>query len=154
MLAQLGDVGATVYTAGMILVADGDSYEEVAVSGDGTLSSAGVLAITGFAAMPTIPAATVAATGTVQADAALIATGFTVVTGADTAVGVKLPAAAAGKVCIVENAVAATLKVWPNTDDAINAIAANSNIVLAASASAIFIPIDGVTWKTIPKVPS
>lgn len=44
-LADLSDVGATAYTAGSILVADGDSYEEVAVSGDATLASTGALTI-------------------------------------------------------------------------------------------------------------
>ena len=34
-------------TSGKILVGDGTSYEEVAVSGDATLSSSGALTITG-----------------------------------------------------------------------------------------------------------
>ena len=42
---DLADVGAVVYTAGKVLVADGDSYEEVAVSGDATLASTGALTI-------------------------------------------------------------------------------------------------------------
>lgn len=45
---DLQDVGTVAYTAGSILVGDGDSYEEVAVSGDATLSSAGVLDVTYF----------------------------------------------------------------------------------------------------------
>lgn len=44
-LADLADVGALAYTAGDILVADGDSYEEVAVSGDVTITSAGVASL-------------------------------------------------------------------------------------------------------------
>ncbi len=47
-LADLSDVGATVYTAGKILVADGDSYEEVAVSGDVALSAAGASTVKGI----------------------------------------------------------------------------------------------------------
>ncbi len=42
---DLADVGAVAYTAGKVLVADGDSYEEVAVSGDVALSSAGLVTI-------------------------------------------------------------------------------------------------------------
>jgi hypothetical protein len=44
-LDDMDDVGSIAYTAGKILVADGDSYEEVAVSGDVTLSSAGAVTI-------------------------------------------------------------------------------------------------------------
>jgi len=100
--------------------------------------------------MLTIPTATVAATGSNQSDAAPITTGFTLVTAADATKGVKLPAAAAGLVCIVKNNVAAILKVWPNTDDAINAVAANSNDTLAASTAAFYVAYDATTWYTIP----
>ncbi len=44
-VADLPDIGPLAYTAGKILVADGDSYEEVAVSGDATLASTGALTI-------------------------------------------------------------------------------------------------------------
>jgi predicted RecA/RadA family phage recombinase len=44
-ISALADVGATAYTAGKILVADGNSYEEVAVSGDATLASTGALTV-------------------------------------------------------------------------------------------------------------
>lgn len=42
---DLADVGAVAYTAGKVLVADGDSYEEVAVSGDVTMASTGAITI-------------------------------------------------------------------------------------------------------------
>lgn len=98
--------------------------------------------------------ATVAATGSVQGDAASIAVGFTLVSGADATKGVKLPAAAAGKICYVKNNAAAILKVWPNTDDAINAIAANSNIAMASLTAAVYYAYDATTWYTIPLLPS
>lgn len=44
-LSELADVGALAYTAGRILVADGDSYEEVAVSGDATLAASGAATV-------------------------------------------------------------------------------------------------------------
>ena len=46
ILSDVPDFGTIAYTSGRILVADGDSYEEVAVSGDATLTSAGVLRVT------------------------------------------------------------------------------------------------------------
>lgn len=44
-LSDLSDVGTTVYTAGMLLVADGDSFEEVAVSSHATLAASGALTL-------------------------------------------------------------------------------------------------------------
>lgn len=107
-----------------------------------------------FSVMPVIPSATVAATGTVQGDAAAITTGFTLVSAADGAKGVQLPAAVAGLVAIVKNNVAAVLKVWPNTDDAINGLGANNSMSLANSVSAMFVSYNGVNWYTLPLLPS
>lgn len=54
-LDDLTDIdGALAYTAGHILVADGDSFEEVAVSGDATLSSAGVVTLNTSKAYQTV----------------------------------------------------------------------------------------------------
>ena len=52
-LADLSDVAAVVYTAGRILVADGTKFDDVAVSGDATLSGAGVLTLAATAKPPT-----------------------------------------------------------------------------------------------------
>jgi hypothetical protein len=119
--------------------------------------SAGAATIAGaktFTTMPIIPAATVAATGTVQADAAAITTGFTLVTGADDAKGVKLPAAAAGLVCIIKVGDGADLKVWPNTGDAINAIAANNAMTVVDDVCFMLVALDATTWYTVPLLPS
>jgi len=75
-----------------------------------------------------------AATGTVQGDAALIVGKVSLVSGADTAKGVILPATpVVGFRYTIVNTVAATLKLWPGTGDTINATAANTNVVIAAS---------------------
>lgn len=106
---------------------------------DGTLTVTGAITATAgvigtLTGDQLMPCATVAATGSVQADAASVAAGFTLATAADATKGVKLPAAAAGKICIIKNddAANAVLKIWPATGDGINAIAVNSNYVLAA----------------------
>ena len=44
-LSDLADVGEVAYDAGKILVADGDSFESVAVSGDATLGADGAVTI-------------------------------------------------------------------------------------------------------------
>lgn len=99
---------------------------------------------------------TVAALGTVQADATQIGTGtgFVNATGADAAKGVKLPPAVAGKQVLIKNNGAAVLKVWPATGDAINAIAVDTNIALAANTTALFTALDATTWYTHPLLPS
>jgi len=155
-LGDLGDVGAVAYDAGRIIVADGDSFEDVVPSGDVSLDADGTFHVNSFAAMPTIPAAEVAAAGSAQGDAAAVAAGFTHATGADGTKGVKLPAAAAGKICIVKNADAANavVKVYPNTDDAINALAANNALSMAAKTAAMFVALDATTWYTVPLLPS
>lgn len=106
--------------------------------------------------MPIVPAASVAAAGSAQGDAAAIATGITWVTGANAMKGVKLPAAAAGLICIVKNddTANAVLKVYPNTDDTINALAANAALSMAAKTACLFACLDGTAWFTVPLLPS
>jgi len=101
-----------------------------------------------------IPTATVAATGSTQSDAALIAEGFTLVSAADATKGVLLPTARAGAVCIVKNNVAAILKIWPSTGDAVNALSANAAFSIAASTSVILVAYDATTWYSVPLLPS
>jgi hypothetical protein len=83
--------------------------------------------------------------------------GFNLVTGADATKGALLPTPYDGMEVIVVNSDAANaiLKVYPTTGKAINAIAANGAISMAAKASAIFkyLASTGI-WYTIPKVPS
>ena len=102
-----------------------------------------------------IPAATVAALGTSsQTDSAPIATGLTMVTSDAATKGIKLPTAAAGKVCFVKNTYAGNLLVYPYTSDAINAITANGVFTMASLTSCIFVAYDATTWYTFPLVAS
>ena len=101
-----------------------------------------------------VASATVAATGSTQADAAQLTGGFTLVSAADATKGVKLPEAVAGRVVIIKNGANAVLKVWPSTGDAVNAIAANSNYVLAANTSSILVAYDSTTWYSVPLLAS
>jgi hypothetical protein len=115
-----------------------------AVSGTTVTSSAGFI----------MPSATVAATGTNQATAAQIATGFTLVSAADATKGILLPAAAAGLTCVIKNNAAAVLKIWPASGDAVNAIAADSNYVLASLTSTVLVAYDATTWYSVPLLAS
>ncbi len=101
--------------------------------------------------------ATVAATGSVQGDAAALSPGFNLVTGADATVGVRLPAGVDGMEVTVKNRDSdnAILKVYPATGGAINAIAANGAISMAAKTSATFRYLASTGfWYTTPLVPS
>lgn len=71
----------------------------------------------------------------------------TVTSGNDSA---QLPAAKAGRVRVVINAAAANaMAVFPQTGEAINAIAANSAFSVAANKTAIFFcAVDG-TWNSV-----
>lgn len=107
-----------------------------------------------FSVMPIFPVnTTVAATGTVQANAAPVATGITVITGSGNA-GVLLPTAVAGLVVILKNNIAGTLKVWPNTSDSINAIAADANYSVATLTTTMLFATDATVWESLPLVAS
>lgn len=100
-----------------------------------------------------------AAAGSVQGDAGAITVksgGLVHVTGADATKGVVLPAAAAGLIVDLKNddVANAVLKVYPASGDAINALAGDAAISLAAKVSARFRAIDATTWFTIPLLPS
>lgn len=109
-----------------------------------------------FSTMFKIPTATVAAAGNAQGNAGALVAGFMLVTAADDTKGVVLPAAVAGRICIVKSTVSnKILKVYPASADAINAIAADSAISLASGPTvAIFVAYDATTWYTIPLLPS
>lgn len=98
--------------------------------------------------------ATVAATGSTQSDAASVSDGLTLVTAADGTKGIKLPAAVAGRTVILKNGAAAILKVWPASGDGINAIAVDSNYVLAANTSSLLVAYDATTWYSVPLLAS
>jgi len=101
-----------------------------------------------------IKSATVAATGSTQSDAASVSDGFTLVSAADGTKGVKLPAAVAGRTVILKNNANAVLKVWPASGDAVNAITADSNYVLAAYTSSLLVAYDATTWYSVPLLAS
>ena len=120
----------------------------------GTTKAAGSFTTVTSSAGFIMPSATVAAAGATQANAAAIATGFTLVSGADATKGILLPAAAAGLTCVIKNNAAAVLKVWPASGDAINAIAVDSNYVLASLTSTLLVAYDSTTWYSVPLLAS
>ncbi len=131
-------VTATTATLGTVTASVGMTTVQHAITGDLFIQSA-----------------TVAAAGSQQSDAGQLASGFSLVSAADDTKGVKLPAAVAGLVCIVKNNVGdKTLELYPATGDAINAIAANSAITLAAVTSCLLVAYDATTWYTVPLLPS
>ncbi len=124
-----------------------------------TLTVTGTLtASSGVTGNVTLPVASVAAAGTDNTNAtAITAYGVVHATGADGTKGVKLPAAAAGKVVIVKNSDAANavLKVYPGASDKINSgTATTGSLNMAAKTAAMFVAISDVDWFTVPLLPS
>ena len=106
--------------------------------------------------------ATVAAAGSTQATATAIsvnaAPGFILVSGGDDIVGVRLPPASRGKLYHIKNlgtgGLNGTLNVYPATGDSLNALSANSPLVMASLKAATFIAANSTTWYTVPLLPS
>lgn len=119
------------------------------VTGTGSLMFANVPT---FSGMFKIPTAAATAAGSSAGDAAAVTTGFTLVAGADGVKGVILPTAEAGLICILKNAVAAALKVYPASGDQVNG--STSAYSMAASTSSILICYDATSWYSIPLVAS
>lgn len=103
-----------------------------------------------------VASATVAAAGSSQTDAAQVAGGFTLVSAADDTKGVKLPAAAAGRICIIKNNVSAkTLKIYPATGDKINGgTATTGSYDIAGLTSTLLVAYDTTDWYSVPLVAS
>lgn len=96
--------------------------------------------------------ATVAVGGTAIGNANAVDVGFTLVTGADDTAAIKLPEAAAGKVCLVKNGVAdKILKVFPAVNDTINAAAANAVYNQTNGAFRMYVAYNAVAWYTDPE---
>lgn len=96
--------------------------------------------------------ATVAAGGTAIANANAIDVGFTQVTASDDTAAIRLPEAAAGKVCIVKNTVAnKILKVFPAVNDTINSATANAVYNQTNGAFRIYVAYNAVNWWTDPE---
>lgn len=99
--------------------------------------------------------ATVTATGSDQATAAALTGEINIVDGADATKGVILPKAEAGMQITVKSTVAAqVLKVYPASGAAINAIAADGAISMAALTCATFVAASATQWYTTPLLPS
>jgi len=99
-----------------------------------------------------VSVATVAVGGTAIGNANAVDVGFTLVTGADDTAAIKLPAAAAGKVCIVKNGVAdKILKVFPTVADTINGAAANAVYNQGNGCQHIYVAYNAVAWFTAPE---
>ena len=113
---------------------------KVTVSGPFNLSATGLLSL---------DSATAAAAGSNQGDAVALADGYSLVTAADGTKGAKLPAAAAGGLCLVKNNASAALKLYPNTDDKIDDGSANAAITVSAERAVLLVAYDATDWYTV-----
>lgn len=120
-----------------------------------TLTVTGALTASGGVTGPVrLPVAAVAATGTNQSTAAALSAGLNVVSAADGTKGVRLPTAVAGMVVVVKNTVAASLKIYPASGAAVNAVAANGSYDIANLTSTMLVAASATQWYSVPLVAS
>ncbi len=93
----------------------------------------------------TVAPAIVASTVQSQGCMALAAQVNIITTCANTDDTVTLPAAEAGLLCIIVNAGAETLQIFPASGDNLGA-GANTSTTLAAASNVMFISYDGTNW--------
>jgi hypothetical protein len=98
--------------------------------------------------------AAVAAAGNAQANATALTGDVNIVSAGDGTKGVKLRAVLKSTPVFIKNNENAVLKVYPASGGAINAIAADGAISMAALTSAVFIQSAVGQWYTIPLLPS
>ena len=99
---------------------------------------------------------TVAAAGTTQGTAAALSIGTNVITGSNSTAGGILPATAkpGDEVTVITTTAAQTTAIYPPAGAAINALAANASLSMAAVTSATFICISATQSYSTPKTPS
>ena len=120
-----------------------------------TLTVTGALTASGGVTGPVrLPVAAVAATGTNQSTAAALSEGLNVVSAADGTKGVRLPTAVAGMVVVVKNTAAASLKIYPASGAAVNAVAANGSYDIANLTSTMLVAASATQWYSVPLVAS
>lgn len=126
-IKDLSDCGTVTYTAGKILVADGDSFESVAVSGDATLASTGALSLA-----DSIDLGSSGSAGTLDIFASTASKGKLTITCDDqdgnTAVGLKPAAMGQATVISIPDPGAATANVLLTSQ-------ANDGVVVTATAA-------------------
>ena len=101
------------------------------------------------------------AAGTTQSDATAISANFSpamVVAAGNDLVGVRLPAAARGKVYFVKNigtaGITSKLNVYPATGDLINTLATNAAYQMTQLTSCIFVAANSTTWYSFDLIAS
>jgi len=127
----------------LLVGGDSDLKGELDVAGAATLSDVAKIVFSNQS---------VAAAGSSQGDATAIslASGRLIfVTDSNAAKGVKLPALttmAVGELVIIINTVAATLKVYPNTDDKIGPLADNAAATVLADSALVLVKHDATEF--------
>jgi hypothetical protein len=159
----------TFASNGIIRVKNGNDYDEIdlseltvldVVAGTGEASKAMVLDSSGDITMPGVitfaepqeydsnTAITAFATGGQASATALTGEFNNITTCATAGDSVKLPAAALGLNITVKNSGAASLAVFPNTSDSINALAVNLSINVPVGGTVTFNAISAVVYET------
>jgi hypothetical protein len=134
-------------------LADVTDSDNVAAAGalmvDGSKTMSGDLGFDGatYLKLSTTAGITAATTQTQAAATALTAMVNEVSTVANANDCVLLPAASAGRPVFIINNGANTLQIFPKVDDAINDVAVDGSVTLAAAAKGLYVSYNTTTWE-------
>ena len=109
--------------------------------------------------VPFLHVLTLVPTGTAQSDATAVpdSSPALLLASGTSWNGIRLPTASRGKTFWVKNTGTTELsglRVYPATDDSINALAVNTYLEMAMNTSAMFVAISSTVWNTFPLLPS
>ena len=109
--------------------------------------------------VPFLHVLTVTPAGTSQSDATAIpnSSPALVLAEGNSWNGVVLPTASRGKTFWIKNTGTSELgglRIYPATDDSINALSANAYIEMVANSSAVFVAVSSTVWYTFSYLPS
>jgi cytoskeletal protein CcmA (bactofilin family) len=92
--------------------------------------------------------ASVTAAGTTQGTATVLTKTYNIVNTASTNQGVQLPDATAGTRVTVFNSTAATIKIYPYTNESINDLSANAALSLGPEKGRDFVAVSATQWQS------
>jgi hypothetical protein len=162
---ELGTIGAVDVGTTALQIATPDNLQlqtggitRLSINSTGNVSITENLSVTGNITSANVTTSSyvirsvgtaISAAGTIQGDATALTKDINVISTVSAGQGVRLPAAVAGMVIIVNNASATNMNVYPATGAAINSLATNAAYTHVAGASLQYYAVSSTQWYTI-----
>jgi hypothetical protein len=162
---ELGTIGAVDVGTTALQIATPDNLQlqtggitRLSINSTGNVSITENLSVTGNITSANVTTSSyvirsvgtaISAAGTIQGDATALTKDINVISTVSAGQGVRLPAAVAGMVIIVNNASATNMNVYPATGAAINSLATNAAYTHVAGASLQYYAVSSTQWYTV-----